>query len=129
MVDVPAIRRLALELPEAVDASDDRRLVFEVGGKGFAWTYLERLAPKAPRQPRIDVLAIRCRLERKEMLIEAAPERFFDDDHYRGYPAVLARLAAVDEAELRVLFADAWTLVAPRSLVRRYATSASQTPE
>jgi hypothetical protein len=120
MVDTPAIRRMATALPEARDASSERALAFEVGGKGFAWTYMERLAPGKPRQPRLDVLAVRCPLEKKEMLIAAAPERFFDDDHYRGYPAVLVRLARIDEDELRALLADGWALSAPRSLVRRY---------
>lgn len=110
MVDEATARRLAMELPGAEDRSDGRRLVFEVGGKGFAWTYMFRSAPKKPRTPMIEVLAVRCELERKEMLIEAAPERFFDDDHYRGYPAVLVRLAEVDEDELRSLFAAAWRL-------------------
>ncbi|MDB5483067.1 MAG: hypothetical protein JWO83_4120 [Caulobacteraceae bacterium] len=45
------------------------------------------------------MLAVRCDLETKEMLIAAAPERFFDDDHYRGYPAVLVRLHAIDVDE------------------------------
>jgi hypothetical protein len=42
------------------------------------------------------VIAMRCRIETKELLIEAAPDRFFDDDHYRGYPAVLVRLAEIE---------------------------------
>ena len=128
MVDASTVRRLALELPEAQDASNERALSFQVGGKGFAWTYLERLAPKAPRQLRIDVLAVRCRLDKKEMLISAAPERFFDDDHYRGYPAVLVRLAEVAEDELGALLAEAWRLVAPRSLVKHHA-QVLQVPE
>jgi hypothetical protein len=126
MVDLPAIRRLALELPGTEDASSERNLSFQVARKGMAWTYMERVAPKKPRQPRLDVLAVRCRLEKKEMLIEAAPDRFFDDDHYRGYPAVLVRLEAVGEDELRGLFADAWSLVAPKSLVKRHG---GQPPE
>jgi hypothetical protein len=116
MVDIPTARRLALELPHAEDASTEARMAFEVAGKGFAWSYMERIAPKKPRQPRLDVLAIRCPIERKEMLIEAAPDRFFDDDHYRGYPAVLVRLEAIGEDELRGLLQDAWRLQAPRKL-------------
>ena len=42
---------------------------------------------------------------RKELLIEAAPDRFFDDPHYRGYPAVLVRLKAIGKRELGALFA------------------------
>ena len=112
MVDLDTARRLALALPGAQDSSSEGLTRFEVGGKGFAWAYLARAAPKARRLPRPGVLAVRCRLERKVMLIAAAPERFFDDDHYRGYPAVLVRLAEVDEAELAALLQDAWRLTA-----------------
>jgi hypothetical protein len=116
MPDAETVRRLALALPEARDASDGVRLAFEVEGRGFAWSFLERVHPKRPRVPRPDILAIRCELPRKELLIEAAPEVFFDDDHYRGFPAVLTRLAAVDEAELAALIEAGWRLQAPKRL-------------
>jgi hypothetical protein len=118
MVDSARVRSLALALPEATDGSDPDRLAFSVGGKGFAWTYLERPAPKQPRRARPDVLAVRCPIARKEMLIEAAPDTFFDDDHYRGYPAVLVRLAAIDEADLAALLESAWRLQAPKKLLK-----------
>lgn len=115
MVDAASIRRLALALPDVEDNSTDDRLAFEVrGGKGIAWTYLVRLAPRKPRAPQIETLAVRCAIERKEMLIEAAPDRFFDDDHYRGFPAVLVRLKVVEQDELASLFKEAWTLSAPK---------------
>jgi hypothetical protein len=118
MIDLPTLRRLALDLPEAEDISAEGRLAFAVGKKGFAWSYMRRTAPRTSRRPDPRVLAVRCALERKEMLIEAAPERFFDDDHYRGYPAVLVRLDDVDEAELAVLLLEAWRLTAPKRLAR-----------
>ncbi|HVN01689.1 MAG TPA: MmcQ/YjbR family DNA-binding protein [Caulobacteraceae bacterium] len=116
MSDAETVRRLALAQPEATDASSGARLAFEVEGRGFAWTFMRRVHPKKPRVPDPEVLAIRCELPRKEMLIEAAPEVFFDDDHYRGFPAVLTRLAAIDEAELAALLAAAWRLQAPKRL-------------
>ena len=116
MLTADTVRRLALALPEAVDASEGERLSFEVEGRGFAWTYLARVQPKQPRVAHPDILAIRCDLPRKELLIEAGPEVFFDDDHYRGFPAVLVRLAAVDEAELAALLEAGWRLQAPRRL-------------
>jgi hypothetical protein len=33
------------------------------------------------------------------MPVMAAPDRFFDDDHYRGYPALLVRGPAIEEDE------------------------------
>lgn len=120
MVEPADVRRLALALPETVDGSGEATLNVTVGGKGLAWTYLVRETPKGKRRPRPDVLAVRCDLARKEMLIEAAPERFFDDDHYRGYPAVLVRLAAVEADELAGLLRDAWRLSAPKAVAKRY---------
>jgi hypothetical protein len=120
MTDVATLRRLALALPEVVDASQGKRLAFEVAGKGLAWSYLFRTAPKEPRIPKPGQIAIRCDLERKAMLIEAAPERFFDDDHYDGFPAVLVRLEAVDEDELAHLLYEAWRLQAPKGVQTRH---------
>jgi hypothetical protein len=94
------VRRLVAAIAGATDVSEQDRLEFQAGGKGFAWTWLVREAPRRPRVPRPDVLAVRCPIERKEMLIEAAPAIYFDDPHYQGYPAVLVRLDAIDEAEL-----------------------------
>jgi hypothetical protein len=118
VVDPAALTRLVMALPEAADGSREGGFQFSVAGKPLAWTYLERVAPKAPRRPRPDVLAVRCALPTKAMLIEAAPDRFFEDDHYCGYPAVLVRLEAVDTAELEGLLRAAWRLVAPKGLVR-----------
>jgi hypothetical protein len=50
------------------------------------------------------------------MLIEAAADTYFDDDHYRGYPAVLVRLAMIAEADLEALMSQAWTIQAPARL-------------
>jgi hypothetical protein len=88
------------------------------GKKGFAWSHMRRAAPRTPRRPDPRVLAVRCALERKEMLSDAAPDRFFDDDHYRGYPAVLVRLDVVDEEELADLLLEAWRPMAPKRLTR-----------
>jgi len=118
MVSPAEVRRMAAALPEAIDTSSDQRLGFEVGGKGFAWSFNERVHPKKPRVPRIEILAVRCPVERKEFLIEAAPDRFFDDAHYKGYPAVLVRLDLVEAGELEGLLRDAWRIQAPKPLLK-----------
>jgi len=110
-------RRLALALPEATAEIDrEGRLSLKVAGKQFAWTFSARQAPKRPRVPDPTVLAIRCPLPTKDLLIEAAPSVFFDDDHYRGFPAVLARLPLIDEAELAARLEAAWRIQAPKRL-------------
>ena len=121
MIDSPTVKRLALALPEAQDTSTEGRVVICVRGKAFAWTYLERLKRRGRRRPNAGVLAVRCTEERKEMLIAAAPDRFFDDGHDRGFAAVLVRLDATDEDELANRLHDAWRLVAPSRLAKRFA--------
>jgi hypothetical protein len=122
MVDIPTLRRLALALPEVEASPEGERLAFSVRGKGIAWSYFARAHPKGRRELVEGVIAVRCLRETKDMLLEVAPERFFDDDHYRGYPAVLVRLAAIDEAELAGLLAQAWRILAPKALVRRHGS-------
>lgn len=120
MVDDAELSALALSLPEAEGGAQHGQAAFSVGGKGFAWGYMARPAPKAKRVLVPGVIAIRCRMETKEVLLEAAPERFFDDDHYRNYPAVLVRLAEIEADELMGLLKEAWRLVAPKAVARKY---------
>ena len=120
MIDHPKIRRAVLALPEVEAGESEDSLSFGVRGKGMSWPYLVRATPKGRREVVPGVLAVRCRMEKKELLLEAAPEVFFEDDHYRGYPAVLVRLDAVEEGELSALLQDAWRVVAPKSLVKRF---------
>ena len=122
MADQQDVRRIALSLPETVEAAD--RFAFSVRNrgkeKGFAWVWMQRSAPKKPRMATHDVLAVRVagRAE-KDMLLAADPEKFFTEPHYNGFPAVLVRLAAIDVSELTELITDAWRCQAPRALLPR----------
>lgn len=121
MVDEAQLEALALALPEVTGGVGEHgQFAFEVGGKGLAWSYLARPAPKAKRVLVPGVAAIRCALETRELLLEAAPERFFTDDHYRNYPAVLVRLDEIEADELAGLLRQAWKIVAPKAIQRRF---------
>lgn len=121
MVDDKQLEALALALPEvAGGVSPSGQFGFDVGGKGLAWAYLARAAPKAKRELVPGVVAIRCPMETKDLLLEAAPDRFFTDDHYRGYPAVLVRLAEIEADELAGLLKQAWKVVAPKAIQKRH---------
>ncbi len=119
MVDSAKTRSLAMALPGAVDESSPERLIFSVGARGFAWSFMQRDTPKQKRWPNVAVLAVSCPLEHKELLIEAAPDVFFDDPHYRGYPAVLVRLPVIDEAELASLLHSAHAMQLAKPPKRR----------
>jgi len=98
-------RRLAASLA-LEDASSERALSFLVAGRQVAWSWMERVHPKKPRVPRLEVLAVRVRAELKDILLGDHPDRYVADPHYAGYPAVLVRLAAVDESELAALLEE-----------------------
>lgn len=120
MVGTDELQALALALPEVTGGvGEGGQIGFEVGGKGLAWGYLARPSPKAKRVLVPGVVAIRCTMETKELLLEAAPERFFTDDHYRSYPAVLVRLAEIEADELAGLLRQAWKIVAPKAIAKR----------
>jgi hypothetical protein len=70
-----------------------------------------------------DTLVIHCPLEEKEMLKEAAPEIYWETDHYKGWPGILIRLAAISDAELRHRLEKAWRMRAGKRLVSAYDKS------
>lgn len=114
MATVADARKLAAAIEGAADDSTATHLAFTIAGKGFAWTFMARATPKAKRAPDLATLAVSCTLESKAMLIEAAPDIYFDDDHYRGYPAVLVRLKAISKKELGALLKAGAELKKPK---------------
>jgi hypothetical protein len=109
--------RLALTLPATT--GDDTGV--SVAGKGFAWAWRQRLDPKKARVPNFDVIAVRTANEaEKQELLATDPEKFFTETHYNGFPAILVRLAAIDEAELMEVLTDGWRTKAPRKLVKEF---------
>ncbi len=64
-----------------------------------------------------DTIVLTCPLDEKELLMSAAPDIYFETDHYRGWPAVLVRLGEISDEELRHRLARAWKTQAPKHLV------------
>jgi hypothetical protein len=64
-------------------------------------------------------LVIRCPLEEKDMLMAAEPDFYFQTDHYIGYPAVLVRLDAIDDARLMARLERACQMQVERQKSRR----------
>ena len=67
-----------------------------------------------------ECLVLRSHLLDREILMQSDPHVFFITDHYRDYPWVLVRFAAVDPRALPDLLERAWRLVAPKALVTKY---------
>jgi hypothetical protein len=109
------VRRIAMALPGATE--DESGLRYAVGGKSFAWVWLERREGRRGRVPQPEVFAVRVAdEEEKQVLIASDAEKFFTEPHYDNYPAVMIRLAAIENDELAELITDAWRIRAPRRL-------------
>jgi hypothetical protein len=127
------VRRIALSLPAAGPVPG--RFAFGVPHKGklkgFVWVWMERVTPKKPRVPNHGVIAARVAdLAEKERLLAASPAKFFTEQHYQGFPAVLVRLDAITVSELRKILTAAWRCLAPADTTRRsgVASKKSSTP-
>jgi hypothetical protein len=125
MCDAGDVRRLALALPGVAEIDSDG-FDFRVGGKGFVWSYPERL-PGKPRVIRTDIAVLYVGDEaEKQALLLGEPGIFFAAPGYDGWPLVMLRLAEVDVARLTELVTDAWRMRAPAELARRLDPGGSQ---
>ena len=115
MADADDVRRVALALPD-VEEIDSDGFDFRVGGKGFVWSYPERL-PGQRRVIRTDIAVLFMGDEaEKQALLLGEPEVFFTAPGYDGWPLVMLRLAEVDIERLTELVTDAWRMRAPDEL-------------
>jgi hypothetical protein len=126
MADYEGARCIALKLPETIEGD----ATFDLNGKGFAWTYRQKIPGVPGRTRHPNVLAIRVAdLEEKEALLASEPDVFFTDDHYRGFPAVLVRLAAITDDALEALLTDAWRIRATRAQRAQLAAGTTDATE
>jgi hypothetical protein len=124
MTDADDVRRIALDLPD-VEEIDSDGFDFRVGGKGFVWSYPERL-PGQSRVIRTDIAVLFVGDEaEKQALLLGEPEVFFTVPGYDGWPLVMLRLAQVDIERLTELVTDAWRMRAPRDLASELDESGS----
>ncbi|MEA3049424.1 MAG: hypothetical protein QOG84_1260 [Sphingomonadales bacterium] len=98
--------RLAGHLPGVETARHYGKPWLKVAGKTLAGPC---------REP--GALAVHCPVELKEALIEARPDLYFDTDHFRGWPAILVRMEAIDDETLKDRLEAAWRMRAPKRLI------------
>jgi hypothetical protein len=97
-----------LDLPGLAEGTGFGRPQLAVGGK---WL----VGSKDGRS-----LVLYCPEPEKELLLEAAPEIYFQTPHYEGYPAILARPEMLDVREMKARIQSAWRARAPRRLVAAF---------
>ena len=109
MADANDVRAIASSLDGVVEIDSDG-FDFRVDGRGFVWSYPERL-PGRPRVIRTDVAVLYVGDEaEKQALLKGEPDLFFTAPGYEGAALVMLRLDQVDVARLEELIADAWRM-------------------
>ena len=103
------IKQAAADLPEVEESTWYGTPSLEVRGKGFCRV-------KDP-----DTVVVMVAREEKETLLEAAPDIYFETDHYKGWPAMLVRIRLIADEELAHRLKHAWLLKAPKALAKKVA--------
>ena len=121
-------RELALALPETTEGVTWGSRAWKVGGRLFVWerplrkSDLAALGDAAPDGP---ILGARVEHEgAKQALIADDPGVFFTTPHFDGSPAILIRLDAISQDDLREAIVEAWLCRAPKRLVEAYLDQA-----
>ncbi|HET6909242.1 MAG TPA: hypothetical protein VFH54_07895 [Mycobacteriales bacterium] len=109
MANADDVRSIASALDDVVEIDSDG-FDFRVLGRGFVWSYPERL-PGKPRVIRTDVAVLYVGDEaEKQALLKGEPEKFFTAPGYDGFPLVMLRLGSVGKRRLKELVTDAWRM-------------------
>jgi hypothetical protein len=110
MVTIDDVRALASTLPRSYEALVRGRVKFRVG----RIVYLA--FSKDQRE-----MGFAFPKEWRQALVESEPEKFsLPNASNMRYHWAVARLDAIDEAELRALVLDAWAMVVPKKVVEAY---------
>lgn len=102
--------RLAAHLPDVEQSTSYGTPSLKVRGKSFC-----RMKEKMDT-----VLVVHIPLALKDVLIEAEPDKYFETPHYAGHPAMLVRLDAVSDDDLRARLECAWAEKAPAKLRKEW---------
>jgi len=102
-----------LSLPDFALSTSYGAPSIKVKGKNFA-------SVRGPQE-----MVLHCPLEQKELLMEMAPDIYWQTDHFKGWPGLLVRLEIIGDEELSLRLEDAWRFRAPKRLADAYTMSKS----
>src|SRR5438067_7119092 len=106
------VRRIGLTLPDVEAATKyDGSPLLKVGG-----CFMAAIASHPSAEP--GSLVVRYDLEKRELLLEDAPDTYYLTDYYRKYPLILARLSAIDDDALRDLLSVSRRLTLAKTRTR-----------
>jgi len=104
------LRTIALSFPAASEGRSYGKPSYLIAGKFFT-----RL-----RSEDDSLVLIVGSIDERDMLLEGDPALFHITDHYRNYPAVLARRTVIDAATLKGMLERRWRVLAPKKLVKEF---------
>jgi hypothetical protein len=68
-------------------------------------------------------MVLHCPLDVKEMLMEMAPEIYFQTPHFEGWPGLMVRLDVIGDEELMLRIENAWRFKAPKKFAAKRPTA------
>ena len=71
----------------------------------------------------VGLMVLHCPLDMKEVLMEMAPDIYYQTDHFKGWPGLLVRLDVIGDEELSLRLEDAWRFKAPKPLSAKRPTA------
>jgi hypothetical protein len=66
-------------------------------------------------------MVLHCPIEQKDLLMEMAPDIYWQTDHFKGWPGLLVRMEIISDEELGLRLEDAYRFRAPRRLQESFA--------
>ena len=113
MVEVEAIRRVALSLPRTEEHLIRDRVKFRVGRIVYAALSRDET-----------LMGFGFPRDERAALVASAPGKFLmPEPADLRYQWVRVRLAAIDEPEMRELLVDAWAMCVPKRVAAEYFAS------
>jgi hypothetical protein len=110
MVTVDDVRRITRSLPGSYEVVVRDRVKFRVG----RYVYIAFSRDET-------IMGFGFPREERDALVASDPETFLPPERVdERYQWVQARMAALDEEQLRELVVDAWRLAAPKRLIAQY---------
>src|SRR5215210_6256137 len=107
-VELRAVRKLALALPDVEDVSSPRGVSLKVAGRLLACEAIHASAEPSS-------LMVRVSMAERARLLAENPDACYVTAHYQKHPAILVRLSRVRRDALRDLLGAAWLFVSETS--------------
>lgn len=102
------LKQAARSLPDIVETTSYGTPALKVGKKLLT------------RVKDAQTAVVMCPLDEKEMLLQAAPGIYFETDHYKGWPALLIRMEAASDDELRHRLERTWLTQVPKTKAKAW---------